>query len=481
MRIALVLILGMVLLPPAGAAEDVNRYNVVFVAIDDLRPMLGCYGASYAQTPNLDRFATESLRFNHHYVQVPTCGASRYALLTGRSPAKTNALSNHAFYQGDTQLTEEQAGAQTMPEMFRRSGYRTVCIGKISHTADGLVYAYDGSGDGRIEVQHAWDELPTPYGSWERGWGIFFAYAGGRHREQNSGYMPVMEFTAEKDEDLPDGLLARTAVARLKEFQTSGEPFFLAVGFFKPHLPFVATKGDWEAMKDVTIPDAPHPEAIDSEYWHKSGEFYKYQLPFPDNNPLAAEDRLTARRAYAAAVRYADRQVGRVLDALNETGLADNTIVVVWGDHGWHLGEYAIWAKHTPFERALRSALLIRAPGMRRAGGATDALVETLDLYPTLVDLCRPKFGRTHHPLDGRSLVPLLNGEQTSVREAAISYWRDAVSVRTPSHRLVVRKKAGELQPLELYDMTRGPDAAENLLDEQPETVKKMLYYVPAR
>ena len=479
MRTALAF-LALLLASVPGSAAGTNRYNVVFIAVDDLRPMLGAYGADFVQSPHLDRFAEQSLRFNHHFVQVPTCGASRYSLLTGRSPAHTHALSNHAFYRGPTQLAPETIdGAQTMPELFRRSGYRTISIGKISHTADGLVYEYDGSGDGRVEVPHAWDELPTPYGVWERGWGIFFAYADGRHREQHSGYKPVMEFQAEDDEDLPDGLLANTAVNRLKELKDSGGRFFLGVGFFKPHLPFVATRGDWEAFDGVEFSAPTHPEPIDSPYFHPSNEFHQYQLPFPANTPLAREDRQTARKAYAAAVRYVDRQIGKVLGALDDTGLADGTVVVVWGDHGWHLGEYAIWGKHTPFERALRSALFIRAPGMKRAGQATGALVETLDLYPTLVELCNPSFSRTAHELDGRSLVPLLDGQAETVRDSAISYWRDAVSVRTSSHRLIVRDEEGKRTPLELYDMGQGPDPADNIIAHEPEVVERLLKMIP--
>ena len=174
LRIALI---GMffVLIRSVSHADESNKFNVLFIAIDDLRPELGCYGVKAAQSPNLDRLAESSVLFNRHYVQVATCGASRYALLTGRSPASSGVTrSNAAAYSGASALkAKQQPGAQSMPELFRRSGYQTVCIGKISHTADGRVYAYNGSGDGRDELPGAWDELPTPFGSWKRGWGIF--------------------------------------------------------------------------------------------------------------------------------------------------------------------------------------------------------------------------------------------------------------------------------------------------------------------
>jgi arylsulfatase A-like enzyme len=145
-----------------------------------------------------------------------------------------------------------------------------------------------------------------------------------------------------------------------------------------------------------------------------------------------------ARRAYLACVRYVDRQVGRVLESLKKLELEQDTVVVVWGDHGWHLGEQQIWGKHSPFERAVRSALIIRVPGVSRAGLQTTALAETVDLYLTLVDVCRPAFQKTHHPLDGVSLTPVLTGESSSVRDTALSYWRDAVSVRSDTHRLIL-------------------------------------------
>jgi arylsulfatase A-like enzyme len=456
-------------------AADHNRYNVLLIAVDDLRPELGCYGSPVAQSPNLDRLAREGVLFTRHYVQVPTCGASRYALLTGRSPARSGVTSNNAaFYQGKSALSaEQQAGAQTMPEFFRRSGYRTVCLGKISHTPDGRVFAYNGSGDGRAELPYAWDDLPTPFGPWKRGWGAFFAYAGGVHREDGQGHQDLMEFRAERDEDLPDGLLASAAVEQLKDLKRRGGPFFLGVGFFKPHLPFVATRQDWEALEEVEIP-LPAGDKIDSPFWHASGEFHRYDFPFTKQRPLAPDAQRQARRAYLACVRYVDRQVGKVLRAVDELDLADDTIVIVWGDHGWHLGEQQIWGKHSPFERALRSTLIVRVPGAQAGGKPSDALVETIDLYPTLVELCRPKFTATRYPLDGVSQAPVLSGERDSVREAAVSYWRDAVSLRTPSHRLVARLKDGRPDHLELYDLRTDPDSATNLAESEIELTQRL-------
>ncbi len=450
---------------------------MLLIAVDDLRTELGCFGVEHARTPNIDRLAAEGVLFRNHFAAVPTCGASRYALLTGRSPGSSGVRGgNQALYQGAAAIRAEvQAGAQTMPELFRRSGYHTVCLGKISHTPDGRVFAYDGQGDGRAELPHAWDELATPFGPWQRGWGAFFAYAQGRHREDGEQHRDLLEFVAQKDEELPDGLIAREAVQQLRALRDRDEPFFLGVGFYKPHLPFVATQGDWEVLAEVEVPPPAAPDRPDSNYWHESGEFYRYDAPFPETRPLAPADSLRARRAYLACVRLVDRQVGKLLAAVDELGLEENTIVVLWGDHGWMLGDSQVWGKHVPHERALHSPLIIRAPGVSAAGLRSDALVETTDLYPTLMDLAAPSFSRTEHELDGVSLRPLLDGSAHSVRTAAVSYWGLVTSVRTETHRLIFSGEPEAAQDVELYAMDDGPDPQRNRAAEEPEVVKAIL------
>lgn len=290
-----------------------------------------------------------------------------------------------------------------------------------------------------------------------------------------------MEFTAERDEDLPDGLMAQAAIEQLRTMQKSDQRFFLGLGFFKPHLPFVATKQDWEAIEKVTVPPAPHPEKPATDYWHKSGEFFGYKPPFSRENPLSKKNQSQVRRAYLACVRYSDRQVGKVLDALDELGLADSTIVVLWGDHGWHLGDSQIWGKHTPFDRALQSPLIIRAPGFSGAAKTCEALVESTDLYPTLIDLCQPGFTSTQHPLDGKSLRPLLDGSVASIRNTAISYWNNAATVRTPTHRLIATRDGNSWSKVELYDQRKSSDPLKNLAPDQPEMIRHLLALLPKK
>ena len=461
-----------------NAIEKPN--NALFIAVDDLRPELGCYGAEYAQSPNIDKLATRSLTFTNHFVQVPTCGASRYALLTGRSPLFSGALRNDAFYDGPTAFDKRQLkGVQSFPEMFRRSGYRSVCIGKISHTADGRVFQYDGSGDGRFEVPQAWDDLATPLGSWQRGWGIFFAYANGKSREDGGGHRDLMQFTVQRDDELPDGQMATAAIAKLKDLKQLDQPFFLGLGFFKPHLPFVAPERDWAAFENIEIPLPTHNEKSGSQFANnKSNEFFKYDFPFDKSRPLDNAKILTSRRAYLACLRYTDRQIGRVLQALDDEGLSQSTTVVLWSDHGWNLGDSRQWAKHTPLERALRSPLMISIPGMKSAGMKSVSLVETIDLFPTLIDVCQPSFSTTENRLDGKSLARIIDDPMASVRDASFSYWRDSVSIRTSDFRLIAKltgKNNRELTDIELYSAETEFDPILNLADRYPDVVQQMV------
>ncbi|MEM9345102.1 MAG: sulfatase [Planctomycetota bacterium] len=457
-----------------------NKFNVLFIAVDDLRPELGCYGVDYVKTPNIDSLARGSIVFRQHFVSVPTCGSSRYALLTGRSPMISGVKGgqNNALYSGPAALKQQQqAGAQSMPELFRRSGYHTVLIGKISHTPDGKVFEYNGKGDGRSELPNAWDEYATPYGTWKRGWGTFFAYADGKHREDGGGHRDLLQFTAGKDNDLPDGLMVDTAVAKLKELKKQNKPFFMGLGLYKPHLPFVAPKQDRDAVAEWDVPPPVLREGMTSKYINKkSGEFYQYTMPWEKSRPLGLEDAQEARRAYLACVRYIDRQIGKILVALALEGLADNTVVVLWGDHGFFLGEGAQWGKHTVLEDALHTPLIIRAPGV--APGDSLALASTVDIYPTLLDLCKPTFTKTAYPLDGFSLMPILNGQQTSVRQVALSTWGNAISYRMQSLRFIFEDKGGEKTNMELYDMRDKAKSYANIAEQEPDLLRGVLEQV---
>ena len=445
-----------------------NKYNVLMICVDDLRNELGAYGVEEVISPNFDRLAKQSVVFDHHYVQVPTCGASRFALLTGQRPSTKKSITNHPF----TQISQDKnLLAQSLPESFKRNGYITSTIGKVSHAPDGKSFKYNGSGSGLDEVPHAWTINKTPYGQWKYGWGCMFAYANGRHREDKSGYKPRLEFPDLSDNELPDGMNTDAALKQLEELKD--QRFFLALGFIKPHLPFVAPKKYLDLYKDKEISLPAKKQRGSTNHWHKSGEFYKYQTPTKQPNPLTDELIIENKKAYYACVSYVDAQLGRVLDKLKELGLDKNTIVVVWGDHGWNLGDHGMWAKHTILENALKSPLMISVPGQNSFH--TQAVVESIDVYPTLLKLCQLNDPKTQNALDGQDLSDLWNNPDFRGKDFAISHTGKAFSVRNKRYHLLAQKSPKGPVNLELYDHQSDPHEQFNIATKNPEVVAQLM------
>ncbi|MCA9075699.1 MAG: sulfatase [Planctomycetaceae bacterium] len=452
-------------------APKTSRPNVLFIAIDDLRPQLGCYGHEYMYTPRLDRLASQGRLFHRHYVQVPTCGASRCALLTGRYPRTPADISNMAV-RSRMAGREESPDPESFAHLFRRSGYHTVCLGKISHYVDGRIYNYDKSGDGSLEMPHSWDDVGLPYGKWKDGWSSFFGYADGSGRTR--GVSPPIESADVDDEGYPDGLIANAAIEKLRSLRD--QQFLLCVGFFKPHLPFCAPQKYFDLYDPLALPLSPNPDPpvdVDPRSLHRSSELFGNYGREVDDPFTDIEYHRRLRHAYFACVSYVDTQVGKVLDELDRLGLMENTIVVVWGDHGWHLGDQSIWGKHTTFERALRSTLIVRTPHMSSPGTSTSAIVETVDLYPTLTDLCGidPPAG-----LDGQSLVPVLNDPDRSVGSIAFGFWENGSrTLRTDRYRLVHLPADGTApEAFELYDHDVDPLETRNIAAAHPDVVAEL-------
>ena len=279
------------------------------------------------------------------------------------------------------------------------------------------------------------------------------------------------------DESYPDGLTARLAADKLKELSRTGEPFCLAVGFFKPHLPFTSPKAYWDLYDESQIALSPEPDlpyGMDRGFLHDSDEFRGYLLgeekPARDKRVSDAYAR-KLRHAYYACVSYADAQIGKVLAALEESGVADRTIVILWGDHGWHLGDQRVWGKHTVLETAASSALIVRAPG-RKAGIVNDRVVSSIDIYPTLMDLCgvpRPE------GLDGHSFAPLLDEPgDPSWEDVAYTYYRHVLSMRTPRYRLARIIRDGKITT-ELYEYGTDRIEHENIAPLHPDIVETLM------
>lgn len=461
----LIIAAGMAVLSLEGCSSGHGRKarpNVLFICIDDLRREPGCYGTGLV-TPNIDALAADGTLFCNQYVSAPTSGASRHGMLTGLYPRSGKDISNDASAMQISGRPETER-PETMFHHLRRNGYYTVGIGKISHSADGYVYPYTAERSDILELPHSWDEMLFNPGKWKTGWNAFFGYSDGTDRQGMKKQVPPYEKAGGDDLCLPDGLTAELAVAKLKELAASDRPFCLAVGFFKPHLPFTAPARYWDLYDRDSVqvsPVADIPEGFDLRTLHQSNEFNGY---LRGDEKVSLGSRVSdsyarkLRHAYYACVSYTDAQVGKVIDALKETGLYDNTIIVVWGDHGWHLGDYRIWGKHTLYETSLASCLVVRAPGYP-SGIRNTRIVSSTDIYPTLMELCGVP---APEGLDGRSFAGLLSDpEDASWDDAAYSYFRRGISVRVPGERLTYyRMKDGE-DWLELYSY--GEDQMEHM------------------
>jgi len=368
---------------------------------------------------------------------------------------------------------EEPEVPESFAHLFRRNGYYTAAIGKISHTPDGKLYSYEGEGDGAPEMPFSWDEATGPVGKWKTGWNAFFGYSDGSNRNMERGAYPAFERAAVPDTSLPDGVIAMDAVQKLREIKDN--PFFLAVGFFKPHLPFTAPEKYWALYDDLEMnlsPNPEHPEGVRDVSLHRSSEMFNNYGPHASVGGVGVRiddaHAHTLRQAYYASVSYVDAQVGKVLDELDALGLSDNTIVVVWGDHGWHLGDHTIWGKHTTFERSLKSVLMIRVPGMKQPGVPAEGIVESLDIYPTLAELAGLQ---APEDLTGASLVPLLEDPSHAGKNTAYGYWRGRRTLRTDRYRITEHEDGA----VELFDHENDPYETSNVAEDEAEVVQELL------
>ncbi len=441
--------------------QTVQKPNILLLCIDDLRPELNCFGASYIHSPNIDALADKGRVFTHHYVNAPSCGPSRYTLLTSTyGPPGNEAL----FIRAEKFSKNPNSVHPTMPEWFRNNGYTTVSVGKVSHNPGGRGGA-DWNDSLLIEIPNAWDKHLMPVGEWEHPRGAMHGLAHGEIRK-DGGDMAVYQSVSGPDTIYPDGLIANEGIKQLKELTSQNKPFFLAIGLIKPHLPFGAPKKYIDLYKGVKLPPIAHPEKPEGiSTWHQSGEFMKYERWGKDPR----EDHAFAdsvRMHYAACVSYSDMHVGKILAELKKTGADKNTIIVLWGDHGWHLGEHAIWGKHSLFEEALHSPLIIYYPEIDKPGDKAKGVVETCDIFPTLCELAGlkvPEFAA------GKSLNPFLKNPNTE-GHAAIAYRSSATTIRSERYRLIIHNDGG----IELYDHLTADGETKNIADDNPQIVDEL-------
>jgi len=390
-----------------------KKPNVLFIAVDDLRPELNCYGENIVHSPNIDRIAREGVRFNRAYCQEAICGPSRASLLTGMRPDSIGVVENNTYFR------DTVPDVTTLPGHFANNGYTTVGIGKVYHD--------------RQDDKASWNRKaaspprPKPYPVMGYQLPETIEYFKVKHKEIREKYGdsfvyslgsgPAWEAADIPDNMYNDGYYTDRALATLDEIKDG--PFFLAVGFRKPHLPFNAPKKYWDLYDpaDINLADNPFaPADAPSMGLHGSFEL-RTRKDIPKAGDIGDEQARKLIHAYLACVSYIDAQIGMILDKLDRLGLRDNTIIMLWGDHGWHLGEHGIWGKATNYEIATRVPLIVSAPGMSR-NTDSDALVELVDMYPTLSDLA--DLPLPDH-LEGKSFAPVLKNPNRPWKKAAYS------------------------------------------------------------
>jgi len=470
------LALGAMILASAVFAD--TKPNVLLICVDDLKPALGAYGDPLAKTPHLDRLAARGMRFDAAYCNQAVCGPSRLNLLLGSRSTSTG------IYQFGPKFRELMPNAVTLPQLFKQNGYRAEAIGKIFHT-----------GHGNSEDAASWSVPPaitdgvveylkpesTHGGQLTREEAYFTNRELHRIHELPKGM--AWEAADVPDNAYADGRIADLGIERLREAKERDQPIFLALGFVKPHLPFTAPQKYWdmhdpEAYTIETETDTPHGAP---KYAGKRGHEISNYDPVPPNGLPDAETARKLIHGYYATISYVDAQIGRVIEELDRLELAHNTLIVLWGDHGWHLGDHGIWTKHTNYEEANRIPLVVIAPGVAQPG-ATGQLAETVDIYPTLAELAGLTLPKAPQPIDGVSLVPVLKDPSARVRDHAYHCFpregeRMGRAIRTERYRFVEWKRPGEsaeVADIELYDYQLERPEYRNLADGMPEVVREL-------
>lgn len=491
-------LLFLIIFSLTGAIKaQAQQKNILFIAIDDLKPLLNSYGHEQMHTPNFDRLSKMGISFHNAHVQQAVCGPSRASIMTGMYPDRTKVWDLH------TDFRESAPDLMSMPEYLITQGYETTGIGKIYHKPSSSP-GHDGKS---WSIPHV---LPKKYDA-KYGEPAFSFYQDETTKEKMAelqkeakakgitkpgkirSYVfkklkPSTESADVPDEAYQDGLYTQAALKRLKQLKKGEKPFFLAVGYQKPHLPFVAPKKYWDLYERAAIDLAPFQEVSKGTprfAFHSFGEIRSYSDIDSEARvgDLFSEDKQRELiHGYMACVSYIDAQIGKLLDALEAESLIDNTVIVLWGDHGFHLGDHTLWCKHSNFEQATRIPLMFAGPGVKPGTVIKDQPVELVDVFPTLFELA----GVTAPvELDGKSLVPLMDEDpQTTIsRDYAISQYHRkkkvmGYSLRTSRYRYTewhendylnkpLSYKKEQIVAVELYDYQEDPNETRNLADEK--------------
>ncbi|CAM3591906.1 sulfatase [Zobellia roscoffensis] len=507
--------------------EKAKQPNILFLAIDDLRPELGVYGSDIAITPNIDALANDGLRFNNAYCQQAICSPSRASLMTGARPETIQVIENFTYFR------DKNPNIATLPQHFKANGYESVYTGKIYHgkyNDPELSWSRTPVKMEKSDVKFGF-KLPENIKMQKKNSAAMVAKYGENALRNGLGKGPSYEFADFPDNAYEDGFNTDLAIATMKDMlqKNPDKPFFLGMGMKKPHLDWVAPKKYWDMYNEADIKLAEHeqpPKDGAAMGLHASFEL-RARADIPKKGDISPEQAIKLKHAYLACVSYVDAQIGRMLTALDDAGIKDNTIVILWSDHGWHLGDMGIWGKATNYEIATRVPLIIWTPDMAKEnrGKSTDALVELVDMYPTLCELADISKPAT---LEGQSFAPLLSNPEQEWKTAVFSQFpnpalrewaanplskgmretsfgplieeveeriikqqgdkwdRDlfenrlmGYSMRTKDYRFIVWKdytdKNAEPIFIELYDHVKDPAETTNIAKDNPELVKELM------
>lgn len=474
-------------LVPLLLSAQADKPNVLLILVDDLKPNLGTYGDPVAVSPNIDELAAMGMRFDRAYCNQAVCASSRYNLLLGARSTSTG------LYNFGKEFRELYPDAVTLPQHFKNNGYQVESMGKVFHIGHGntndeaswsiphhkekvIEYILPESTRGQLTREEAFFENTR----------IYIEDLPPNKQLPRGAAWEMPDVT---DEAYADGRVARHAIDRLRVLAREDQPFFMALGFARPHLPFCAPKKYWDLYDPGQLPMPEFEEApADAPPFagKKGGEISQFK-PLPEKADGPYETALTRQliHGYYASLSYMDAQLGRVIDELKRLELDKNTIIVLWGDHGWHLGDHGIWTKHTNYEQATRIPIIMVAPGITQPGSNTEQLTETVDIYPTLAAAAGLPAPTGPQPIDGENLLSILVKPSLRVRDHAYHSYprrvqgktRIGCAIRTERYRLVEWLDPTDDQTesiFELYDYEEDPLETKNIADSKGEVVNKL-------
>ena len=455
-QLILILFFGLALY--TGCQNEETKHNILFISIDDLKPSINSYGDSKMITPNIDKLASEGVQFNNAFTNIAVCGASRASLMTGIRPSEKR------FNDFSTRAAKDVPDAISLNELFKNNGYETISYGKIYHHNDDFSEHWTEIGERAEQADFQDPKAIEMRDNAERG----------EYGKKN----PIIEYPEVSDYAYHDGKITVKAIEKLKEMKENNKPFFLAIGYVSPHLPFIQPKKYWDMYEHEKIELADNPfqpknsPDIAIEAQHNSAELRKNYLNIPANGPLGDDLSRDLIHGYFASVSYMDVLIGELVDALDNLGLRDNTTIVLWSDHGYFLGEHGFWCKHSTFYEAVHVPLIISSPKFPN-NIPTDSFTELVDIYPTLcelTDLKAPSY------LQGQSLVSVLEDSSIELKKEIYTRYKQGEAVIDKDYSYTEFVENGQYLGNMLYDMNNDRKQNEDI-SKKSSNLELVKYY----